>query len=269
MLHLVPSRTTRRPPPKHRAPRSRRLPRPAGTVGVATASFAVAATATVSLQAGGTTTSSHIGATGPATSSRSAAALGRAATGDEPAPDPPTSGRAAYAGAEERLVLRATRLRPVSRDVDRHTASRAEQHGSGHRAPAPAWALPVAAGYRLSAGFGECSGLWGRCHTGLDFAAPSGTPVLAVAAGRVTEVGWAGAYGNRAVLMLGDGTEVWYCHLDAVGVGLGTPVAAGDVVGTVGTTGNTTGPHLHLEVRPSGADPVDPAAALASHGLTP
>ena len=88
---------------------------------------------------------------------------------------------------------------------DRRAAPhRAGQRGAGHPSPAArAWALPVAAGYRLTARFGECSGLWSRCHTGLDFAAPSGTPVRAVAAGTVTEVGWAGAYGNRAVITLG------------------------------------------------------------------
>ena len=132
-----------------------------------------------------------------------------------------------------------------------------------------AWVLPLAAGYRVTAGFGECSALWVHCHTGLDLAAPSGTPIRAVAEGTITEVGWAGAYGNRTVQTLEDGTELWYCHQEAIGVRLGEDVAAGQEIGRVGSTGNSTGPHLHLEVRPGAGDPVDPVAALTAHGVTP
>ena len=133
-----------------------------------------------------------------------------------------------------------------------------------------AWQLPLAAGsYQLTAEFGQCSGLWAHCHTGLDFAAPSGTPIRAVASGVVAEVGWAGAYGNRTVLTHDDGTQTWYCHQSEVGVQPGDNVFAGQTIGRVGATGNTTGPHLHLEVRPGGGDAVDPAEALAFHGATP
>jgi murein DD-endopeptidase MepM/ murein hydrolase activator NlpD len=133
-----------------------------------------------------------------------------------------------------------------------------------------AWQLPVARGaYRLTAEFGQCSGLWAHCHTGLDFAAPSGTPIRSVASGVITGVGWAGAYGNRTIVTHKDGTETWYCHQLDVGVRPGDNVLAGEVIGRVGSTGNSTGPHLHLEVRPGGGDAVDPAAALAFHDATP
>ncbi len=133
-----------------------------------------------------------------------------------------------------------------------------------------AWHLPVATGaYHLTAGFGECSSLWAHCHTGLDFAAPQGTPILAVANGTVTETGWAGAYGNRTIMTLEDGTELWYCHQSAFGVRPGDQPLAGQPIGFVGSTGNTTGPHLHLEVRPGGGDPVNPRQALIVHGVTP
>jgi murein DD-endopeptidase MepM/ murein hydrolase activator NlpD len=133
-----------------------------------------------------------------------------------------------------------------------------------------AWQLPLAQGvYRLTATFGQCSGLWSHCHTGLDFAAPSGTPIRSVAGGTVTGVGWAGAYGNRTVITLRDGTELWFCHQLDVGVKPGDTVFGGQVIGRVGSTGNSTGPHLHLEVRPGGGDAVDPANALAFHGATP
>jgi murein DD-endopeptidase MepM/ murein hydrolase activator NlpD len=132
------------------------------------------------------------------------------------------------------------------------------------------WQLPVRTGlYHLTSTFGECSSLWSHCHTGLDFAAPTGTPISAVAAGTVSEVGDAGAYGNRTIVTLEDGTETWYCHQSAYAVTPGQKVRAGQVIGAVGATGNTTGPHLHLEVRPGAGDPVDPFTALTAHGLTP
>lgn len=130
------------------------------------------------------------------------------------------------------------------------------------------WVMPLS-GYRISATYGLSSSLWSSVHTGLDFAAPSGTPLQAVANGTVTEVGYDGSYGNKIVLTLDDGTEVWYCHLSSFGVSVGTQVTGGDYLGGVGSTGNSTGPHLHLEIRPGGGGPVDPYGALLSHGLQP
>lgn len=132
------------------------------------------------------------------------------------------------------------------------------------------WQLPIANGvYRLSARFGETSGLWANTHTGLDFAAPSGTPVLSVTNGVVTSVEWAGAYGQQVIVTDEDGEELWYCHLSAYAVSVGETVRAGEVLGYVGSTGNSTGSHLHLEVRPGAGDPVDPYAALLAHGVNP
>jgi murein DD-endopeptidase MepM/ murein hydrolase activator NlpD len=130
------------------------------------------------------------------------------------------------------------------------------------------WVLPVS-GYHLTAGFGEYSGLWSHYHTGLDFAAPSGTPIVAIANGVVTSVGYDGAYGNKTVITLEDGTELWFAHQTSYTVSEGQEVRAGDLIGYVGSTGNVTGPHLHLEVRPGAGDPVDPYQALVVHGLTP
>ena len=125
---------------------------------------------------------------------------------------------------------------------------------------------PVA-GAVTGSGFGQSDSYWAHLHTGQDFAAPSGAPVVAIGNGTVTSAGWAGAFGYRVVETLPDGTEVWYCHLSAIGVGSGE-VTAGQPIGRVGATGNVTAPHLHLEVRPGGAEPVDPAAWLAEHGLS-
>ena len=70
-------------------------------------------------------------------------------------------------------------------------------------------------------------------------------------------------------MTLDDGTEIWYCHQTSFAVSGGETVRAGELIGYVGSTGNVTGPHLHLEVRPGGGDPVDPYAALVVHGVTP
>ncbi len=129
------------------------------------------------------------------------------------------------------------------------------------------WVMPVAT-YQLTARFGQQSSLWSSgSHTGLDFAGPSGTEIVAVARGTVTSAGYSGAYGMRTVITLPDGTEIWYAHQSQITVSVGQTVQPGDVTGYTGATGNVTGPHLHLEVRPGGGDPVDPAAVLLSHGV--
>uniref|UniRef100_UPI0016038BA5 M23 family metallopeptidase n=1 Tax=Nocardioides pelophilus TaxID=2172019 RepID=UPI0016038BA5 len=133
------------------------------------------------------------------------------------------------------------------------------------------WSLPIAAGaYRLSAEFGQAGSYWSSgYHTGLDFAAPSGTPIMSVANGVVTSVGYEGAYGNQTIVTLEDGTEIWYNHQTSYAVSEGDNVVAGEVIGYVGSTGNSTGPHLHLEVHPGGGDAVDPFAALVVNGVNP
>jgi len=130
------------------------------------------------------------------------------------------------------------------------------------------WVLPVT-GYHLSARFGQVSGLWSRSHTGLDFAGPSGSTIVSVAQGTVVSTGYEGAYGNRTIIRLLDGTEIWYCHQSRIIVSPGQQVGPGDVIGYTGSTGNVTGPHLHLEVHPGGGAPVDPETALRAHSVTP
>jgi murein DD-endopeptidase MepM/ murein hydrolase activator NlpD len=134
--------------------------------------------------------------------------------------------------------------------------------------PKPVAVVPVL-GYRLTGRFGDRSGLWASVHTGLDFAAPSGTPIRSVAAGVVVSTGYDGSYGNKTVIRLADGTELWYCHQSAVDVHAGERVRAGQVIGAIGTTGNVTGPHLHLEVRPAPDQPVDPFTWLEARGVRP
>ena len=136
------------------------------------------------------------------------------------------------------------------------------------KAKPPPWVLPVD-GYHLTARFGQSSGLWSHTHTGLDFAAPEGTGIRAIGPGVVMRTAYDGAYGNKTEVRLDDGTVLWFCHQAAFGVTPGQHVQPGDLIGYVGSTGNVTGPHLHLEVRPGDGDPIDPEAWLPTHGLHP
>ncbi|MEU5213534.1 M23 family metallopeptidase [Streptomyces sp. NPDC020742] len=130
---------------------------------------------------------------------------------------------------------------------------------------AKSFIAPVSS-FTLTAGFGQAGDRWVADHTGQDFAAPTGTPIKAVHSGTITQAGWAGSYGYRIVLKLDDGTELWFCHMSSMIKTSGT-VNTGDVMGRVGATGNVTGPHLHLEVRPGGGAPIDPMPWLRDHGV--
>jgi murein DD-endopeptidase MepM/ murein hydrolase activator NlpD len=98
-------------------------------------------------------------------------------------------------------------------------------------------------------------------HTGLDFAAAYGTPVKAVTQGVIIFAGPGGGYGNLVKIQHANGVETWYAHLASFSVQAGQRVQAADVIGRVGSTGNSTGPHLHFEVRVNG-EPRDPAPWL-------
>ncbi|WP_329533485.1 M23 family metallopeptidase [Streptomyces sp. NBC_01450] len=134
---------------------------------------------------------------------------------------------------------------------------------------AKSYSLPTSS-YTLTSRFGDAGSMWSSgYHTGLDFAAPTGTLIKAIHSGTITEAGWAGSYGYRTILTLEDGTELWFCHQSSISVSVGQKVATGDVIGRVGATGNVTGPHLHLEVHPGGGSAIDPMAWLNSKGLNP
>ncbi|MEV6165493.1 M23 family metallopeptidase [Streptomyces sp. NPDC052052] len=134
---------------------------------------------------------------------------------------------------------------------------------------AASYALPTSS-YTVTSTFGQAGSMWSSgYHTGLDFAAPTGTPIKAVHTGTITSAGWSGSYGYRTVLELEDGTELWFCHQSSIGVSVGQKVTTGDTIGRVGATGNVTGPHLHLEVHTSDGTGIDPMAWLRDKGLTP
>ncbi len=131
------------------------------------------------------------------------------------------------------------------------------------------WVLPVD-GYHITNTFGVARSYYSSgYHTGLDFAAPYGTAIHAIADGVVTSASYDGAYGNKTVVTLDDGTEIWFCHQSSFAVGAGDTVSAGETIGYIGETGNAYGAHLHIEVHPGGGDAVDPFPAFIQHGVSP
>ena len=104
---------------------------------------------------------------------------------------------------------------------------------------------------RISSRFGATNGR-DHSHKGIDIAASTGTPIYAVAEGTVTRAGWANGYGNLVVISHGNGIETYYGHCSKLYVKTGQKVEAGDHIASVGSTGRSTGPHLHLEIRKNG-----------------
>ncbi|MFD5201811.1 M23 family metallopeptidase [Streptomyces sp. NPDC058375] len=165
----------------------------------------------------------------------------------------------AEAEAERKAEARAKEVRE-----EKARAARAAE-----RARLNAFHLPVA-GSHVTTGYNTGGSLWSSgSHSGVDFQAASGSSVVAVGAGTVVEAGWGGAYGNNIVLRMTDGTYTQYGHLSSIGVSVGQSVSSGQQIGLSGSTGNSTGPHLHFEARTSpdyGSD-MDPVGYLRSHGL--
>ncbi|WP_030194298.1 transglycosylase family protein [Streptomyces sp. NRRL S-87] len=192
-------------------------------------------------------------------------------------------------GDDPNLIYPGQRLSLRVTDRPRHTAPRPDAKPPRVAKPAPArpggtkpaatkpahrthaggFVLPVSASigtqYRTS-GSHWASGY----HTGVDFLVPTGTSVKAVGSGTVVSAGWAGAYGYEIVIRHADGRYSQYAHLSALSVRAGQSVNAGQRIGRSGTTGNSTGPHLHFEIRTGsgyGTD-IDPLAYLRGHGVS-
>lgn len=104
----------------------------------------------------------------------------------------------------------------------------------------------------ITSRYGESSRLRQSTHTGLDISATTGTDIKAVASGTVTCAKYSGSYGNLVKIDHGNGVETWYGHTSKMYVKVGQEVKVGDVIAAVGSTGNSTGPHLHLEIRING-----------------
>ncbi|ARX86993.1 peptidase [Streptomyces alboflavus] len=149
------------------------------------------------------------------------------------------------------------------REAKKRAAREAERKRLG------SYVSPIEGSY-VSTGYKTGGAMWSSgSHTGVDFHAASGTQVQAVAAGTVVEAGWGGAYGNNVVIRHNDGTYTQYGHMSSLSVTVGQAVTPGQQIGLSGSTGNSSGPHLHFEAR-TGADygsDIDPVAYLRSHGV--
>jgi murein DD-endopeptidase MepM/ murein hydrolase activator NlpD len=159
--------------------------------------------------------------------------------------------------AEKQMAERTAKLDEMRKAAEKQAAKIKENK----------WVLPLA-NYQITAVYGQY-GLWANYHTGLDFNGETGDPIQSIANGTVTFAGWDGPYGNKTEVTLEDGTELWYCHQTDIFVSVGDQVTGGETIGTVGATGNVTGSHLHVEVRPGGGDPIDPFQAFVDHGVVP
>ncbi|CAL9359343.1 transglycosylase family protein [Streptomyces sp. Tu 3180] len=127
---------------------------------------------------------------------------------------------------------------------------------------------PVSAS--LGTPYHKAGSAWSKgYHTGVDFPVPTGTSVKSVAAGRVVSAGWEGSFGYQVVVRHADGRYSQYAHLSAISVKSGQPVVAGQRIGRSGSTGNSSGPHLHFEVRtgPGFGSDIDPVAYLRAGGV--
>ncbi|MFF7980322.1 M23 family metallopeptidase [Streptomyces sp. NPDC007901] len=138
---------------------------------------------------------------------------------------------------------------------------------------AAAWVDPVKK-YTLSATFNQAGGMWAAKHSGQDFAVPSGTDVVAAHGGTVVKAGGNGAgdgpaYGNAVVIRHGNGKYSQYAHLSRIDVRIGQIVKTGQHIARSGNTGNSSGPHLHFEIRttPNYGSAVDPVAFLRAKGV--
>ncbi|SDT70830.1 Murein DD-endopeptidase MepM and murein hydrolase activator NlpD, contain LysM domain [Actinoplanes derwentensis] len=152
----------------------------------------------------------------------------------------------------------AARVRLRARPLPAAPRSRAA------RSPAAQWVHPNPTAQMTSC-FGQ---RWGRLHAGIDLAAPPGTPIRAAGAGVVVSAGPNGGYGNAILIDHRDGWLTHYGHLAVITVQIGQRVSAGQVIGAEGSTGHSTGPHLHFEVHQGHfQNPVEPTAWMRAHGV--
>lgn len=185
---------------------------------------------------------------------------GEGATKTRPAPRPvpsaePSTKKPSQDRAKERPKER-------SKDEGKERAGRSTVTRQGLVAPVSA---------SLGTPYRKAGSSWSKgYHTGIDFPVPTGTSVKSVAAGSVVSAGWGGSFGYQVVVRHADGRYSQYAHLSAISVRDGQSVSAGQRIGRSGSTGNSSGPHLHFEVRtgPGFGSDVDPVAYLRGGGVT-
>ncbi|MFJ6483498.1 MULTISPECIES: LysM peptidoglycan-binding domain-containing M23 family metallopeptidase [unclassified Streptomyces] len=190
-----------------------------------------------------------------------------------PAPAEAEAGPAPEADAEQAAPAAP---KPARKQAEQAAPAQPEA-AAEPRAEAPAAAPQSTAGFvapvsgGISTQYKVAGAMWSSgYHTGVDFIAAMGTTVKAVGAGTVVSAGWSGSYGNEVVIRHADGKYSQYAHLSQLSVSSGQSVTAGQAIGLSGSTGNSTGPHLHFEIRttPSYGSDMDPIAYLRSKGAS-
>lgn len=186
------------------------------------------------------------------------AATGKAAVAS------PAAAVSAQAGAQAKAAANAKAVKAAVAKVAKAKAAK----------KAVSWVKPVA-GYTLSASFNQGGAMWSHKHSGQDFAVPVGTPVKATHGGVIVKAGPNGggdgpAYGNAIVIKHGNGKYSQYAHLSKINVHIGQSVKTGQNIARSGNTGNSSGPHLHFEIRttPNYGSALNPVSFLRGVGVT-
>ncbi|MFE1328049.1 peptidoglycan DD-metalloendopeptidase family protein [Streptomyces sp. NPDC058735] len=186
---------------------------------------------------------------------------GEAATKTRPAPKPSESARPVpHKPSKEREKER----------VKKPSKSETESRERASRSTATRHGLVAPVGASLGTPYRKAGSSWSKgYHTGIDFPVPTGTSVKSVASGHVVSAGWGGSFGYQVVIRHADGRYSQYAHLSAISVRDGQSVSAGQRIGRSGSTSNSSGPHLHFEVRtgPGFGSDVDPVAYLRAGGV--
>ncbi|MBW1600815.1 M23 family metallopeptidase [Streptomyces sp. JJ66] len=171
--------------------------------------------------------------------------------------------------AAEAKAAEAKKAAKAEKEAEKKAEADRRSDRADRSAARAAFVAPVKGG-NVTTPYKSGGAMWSSGkHSGIDFAAPTGTPVKSIGAGTVVTAGWGGAYGNNIVVKHADGTFTQYGHLSKIGVTLGEQVGKGEEIGKVGSTGNSTGPHLHFEARTSpayGSD-MDPVSYLRAKGV--
>ena len=178
-----------------------------------------------------------------------------------------TDTAAAEASAEEApQILAIAEYKPVenlSEQLDKAVQYSDEVARQDEAARAPLFSKPAEGAF--TSGFGA---RWGTNHNGIDIANTPGTPILAVAGGTVIDSGPAQGFGNWIRIRHEDGSISVYGHMQSLYVAVGETVQPGQPIAGMGSEGFSTGSHVHLEIWPDGATPVDPASWLAARGIS-
>lgn len=170
------------------------------------------------------------------------------------------------AAADSAAAQQAQTDQAAKAQADSAAAVQAQATSAAVAATAHSWVPPINASYALSSGFGM---RWGSLHPGQDFAIPVGTPVKAMSSGTVIFATWSGGYGNKLEIQYWDGTVSWYAHNSKLLVAQGDKVSVGETVSLSGSTGHSTGPHLHVEIHPNDGAAVPPLPWLSKMGNMP